>query len=207
MGIRSSTSSKEHTSPQYKGELSSTIEFAIYNDWRAQVIQLNGDESTTDREINDTSTDITHPRVPVEERVAYSKPESSLDIGVDSPQLIWLHTYENGVVFETLSKEQRNEVVRNDPIGVMSSFQTATLKQIACQEGLYRNAGCLVSWKRSVLPFVLEFTITHHNVECRHLVSVRDRRARDPVCPTIHPSIYPIFALMSDSIRANTLNF
>ena len=166
----------------------SNTEFAIYNDRRTQVIQLNADENTTNRDINDTSTNFQHALAPVEDRVEYSKPESSLVIRVDSPQLIWLHTYENGVVFETLSKEQRNEVVRNDPIGVMSSFQTATLKQIACQEGLYRNAGCLVSWKRSFLPFVLEFTIMHHNVECRHLVSVRDRKTRDPVCSPIRSS-------------------
>ena len=153
-----------------------------------QVIQLTEDKTTTNSDQADTSdqadvdANLDIPLASAQESNNSKNPENSNVSGADNPQLLWLHSWDNGTSMEVLSKEQRNEAVRNDPIGVITTFQAAKLKAIAYQQGSYGEAEALVSWKPSFLPFVLEYTIACDEHECQHLASVNDRRTRDPVC-------------------------
>ena len=86
------------------------------------------------------------------------------------------------VVLKSMTKEQRNEAVRNNPSAILAACQTVTQKELAKQRGLcIEGNNTFVSWKPSFVPFHLQFIIIHKDGECEHLASTRNKALKNPV--------------------------
>ncbi len=112
-------------------------------------------------------------------------------------QLSILLQYEGVSVLHTMTKEERNFLVRNNPTLFAACLSNAR-RQMADQRGFRLFEDCAITWEPSFIPFHLAYTIAQSHVKCQHLVSVRELRTRNPV------SMNTCFELSSNFDRINT---
>ena len=110
------------------------------------------------------------------------------DARTDSCEMILLR--EDGEIrfTEPLNRAARNDMVRKDPSIVQTAIASAR-SVLADKEGIYREAGCTISWKPAFIPYHIHFTVRSSETECQHLASATNRTLRDPVRYHFHRSM------------------
>ena len=58
---------------------------------------------------------------------------------------------------------------------------TEALQRQANKKGVFEGTDCVVRWKPSAMPFLIEFEVSASKDTCQHLVSVRHIPEKDPV--------------------------
>ena len=107
--------------------------------------------------------------------------EAFKQTGTSNPQIYLIHGSKDSLLLHTLDKEQRNSVVRQNPIAIVTACQNAAFREVVNRHGAYRGDEVVALWRPSFLPFHLEYTVVRDGMTCQHLVSARDRRVKEPV--------------------------
>ena len=111
------------------------------------------------------------------EQPAPSQLQWESNLLIDLP--IYLVNGEKNVI-QPITVPARNATVHNNPALVKHAIAKALQLQ-ADQEGLHEGTDFVVQWKRSVIPFHIEFDLSVSNKTCQHLASVRNIKTKNPV--------------------------
>ena len=87
--------------------------------------------------------------------------------------------------FQLLNSKDRNAIAHEIP-GLIRYAKTEGFQRRAIQRGLHKDKDCVVRWKPSAIPFLVEFKISVSGNRCQHLVSVKKLTASDLVSSQLY---------------------
>lgn len=84
-----------------------------------------------------------------------------------------------------LNVSARNAIAHRSPT-LLKHALAESLQRRANMTGLYQDTDCIVRWKPSAIPFLVEFKLSASGNTCQHLASVRNITSGDPVSPSLN---------------------
>ncbi len=149
------------------------------------VAKQDGDQSACNKTDPSKEAHVEKALKSLQRSIVQLEVEASCVDDTVGPQLVLLLGNEDTILSQTLTKEQRNIVVRNNPAAIVSACQIVAQKQRANREGSYEEAGCVLTWRPSFIPFHIEYTFMRQTEKCQHLASVKDPKTKNPVSKDI----------------------